>query len=420
MTSSSDPAARVDEVELADTAASLATTVDVPPSGGVCGAAALAGRARRRGGAPSPPLTAPGGGGGGVEHRAGVDEDLATELDEPLGQGTYGVVYRGVARGHVAVKILSLSVETPRRCRPRSGILRACACDHIVGYISARRALDGRQALWIVMELAEHGSTHDLMKRRGGALDEATVAWVCAGVLRALHHMHTVVRAIHRDVKAANVLVVRGGAIKLADLGVAAQLQRTLSKRGTMIGTPWLAPEALAPGLEQPAAGDGGDGGGGDVGADAAAADAATAATAAAQYDARVDIWSLGITAIELEGSRREVRFLFQVMMKIVTGEPPPSRRAPASAAFRAFLAAALVKDPAARPPPSGSSSTPSWPARRPTPSSLLDELASRAGGGGGGGGGGPRLTTTVRALRLAMQPVPTRTPRRSWAARSC
>ena len=271
------------------------------------------GRARRRGGAP---FAAAHGARGAAAAASGIApasaEDLATELDEPLGQGTYGVVYRGRRAGrHVAVKILSLSVETAKEVQAEINILRACACDHIVGYISAfRRALDGRQALWVVMELAEHGSTHDLMKRRGGALDEATVAWVCAGVLRALHHMHTVVRAIHRDVKAANVLVVRGGAIKLADLGVAAQLQRTLSKRGTMIGTPhWLAPEALAPGLEQLAAGGGGDGGGGDVGADAAAADAATA-TAAAQYDARVDIWSLGITAIELSarGSRRTPR----------------------------------------------------------------------------------------------------------------
>ena len=273
VTSSSDPAARVDEVELADTAASLATTVDVPPSGGVCATPLLSPAAAQGDAAapPSPPLTALAGAAAAASGIAPASaEDLATELDEPLGQGTYGVVYRGRRAGrHVAVKILSLSVETAKEVQAEINILRACACDHIVGYISAfRRALDGRQALWVVMELAEHGSTHDLMKRRGGALDEATVAWVCAGVLRALHHMHTVVRAIHRDVKAANVLVVRGGAIKLADLGVAAQLQRTLSKRGTMIGTPhWLAPEALAPGLEQPAAGGGGDGGGGDVAA---------------------------------------------------------------------------------------------------------------------------------------------------------
>jgi serine/threonine protein kinase len=79
------------------------------------------------------------------------------------------------------------------------------------------------------MELAELGSALDLIKKRSAPLPEAAAAWVCHGVLQGLHYMHTVPLAIHRDVKAANVLVMRNGHVKLADLGVAAQVAPALS-----------------------------------------------------------------------------------------------------------------------------------------------------------------------------------------------
>lgn len=153
-------------------------------------------------------------------------------------------------------------------------------------------------------------------------------------------------RAIHRDVKAANVLIMRDGGVKLADLGVAAQLQRTMSKRGTMIGTPhWMAPEAFAPEAGFAPEGDDDDGGG------TARYDGDLPPT---RYDAKVDVWSLGITAIEMaEGAPplSEHKFLFQVMMKIVT-DPAPTLKPTtnASASFRAFVAKALTKQPGSRP----------------------------------------------------------------------
>ena len=84
------------------------------------------------------------------------------------------------------------------------------------------------------------------MRRQDAPLREAYISYICAGLLNALDYMHTEVKAIHRDIKAANVLLTADASVKLADLGVAAQLYNTMSKRGTMIGTPhWMAPETL-------------------------------------------------------------------------------------------------------------------------------------------------------------------------------
>ena len=155
-------------------------------------------------------------------------------------------------------------------------------------------------------------------------LREAQISYIAAGLLNALEYMHTVVRAIHRDIKAANVLLTADAKVKLADLGVAAQLYNTMSKRGTMIGTPhWMAPETFS---------QEGDG----------------------AYDTKVDIWGLGITAIELAQlfpPFHETKSVFKVMMLIVNGDPATLDPAtPATPEFHDFLRTALVKDPAERP----------------------------------------------------------------------
>ena len=271
--------------------------------------------------------------GGGETDRGDVE---GTELLELIGQGTYGAVFRGERNGEaVAVKVLSLNKETAEEVRREIALMRACECEHIVAYKGCfHRRLDGRMALHLVMELAELGSTLDVIKRRGNTpMPERAIDWIVLNMLKALHYMHTVA-AIHRDVKAANVLVMTDGRVKLADLGVAAQLQRTMSKRGTMIGTPhWMAPEAFNPEGEQPV-------------------DASQPPTQS--YDSRVDIWSLGITAIELaEGvpPLADNKSVFQVMLRIVSGPPPTLKdETEASETFRAFVGRALVKEPERRP----------------------------------------------------------------------
>jgi hypothetical protein len=267
----------------------------------------------------------------------------STTLLELIGQGTYGAVFRGkrtTARHGagaapaqeeemVAVKVLALNQETASHIQHEIDLMKRCVHPNIVAYRDAfHRSMHGAPTLWVVMEMAEFGSTLDVMRKRAAPLPEAAIGWVCAGVLAGLHYMHTIARAIHRDIKAANVLVMRDAVVKLADLGVAAQLQRTMSRRGTMIGTPhWMAPEAFT--------GQNADG-------------------EETEYDCRVDVWSLGVTAIELaekQPPHAQKRSIFQVMVHIANAPPPElAPTTDASPAFRAFVAAALIKQPTDRP----------------------------------------------------------------------
>jgi serine/threonine protein kinase len=243
---------------------------------------------------------------------------------EPIGRGTYGAVYRGTCAGQdVAVKVLPLQTNTAEDIKREIQLMRHCSCVNIVEYRDAfLREHEMRSTLWVVMELCIGGSTLEVMRRQDAPLREGQIAYICAGLLHALDYMHTEVKAIHRDIKAANVLLTADASVKLADLGVAAQLYSTMSKRGTMIGTPhWMAPETL--GQNE-------------------------------QYDKKVDIWSLGITCIELAQMKpplTDKTSVYQVMMCIVSGPPPTlAEETNASPLFRDFVKAHLIKDPAERP----------------------------------------------------------------------
>jgi len=264
----------------------------------------------------------------GVEmtQQLALDKQVEVTLGEQIGKGTYGSVYKADMGGKVvAVKLLPLLGGNAAEVMAEIRMLQRCTCDSIVGYYDAfLRENQGVKLLWIVMEYCELGSALHLIQQAGSPLTEEQVARICKGVIDGLEYMHNDLKAIHRDVKAANVLLTTDGGVRLADLGVAAQLFSTMSKRGTMIGTPhWMAPEALAAS------------GGGD-------------------YDSRVDIWALGITAIEMRQGAppyAEIKQLFQVIIKIATGPPPAlSDEIAASRLFRDFVAATLIKDPSERP----------------------------------------------------------------------
>jgi len=265
----------------------------------------------------------------------------ATELIRLLGTGSYGSVYQGVCEGEkVAVKVLQLVAGSEADINNELRQLRGCDHENIIAYRDAfvgktqqviaqpaTRLAPAPKALWVVMEYCEAGSCLDVMRERGRGFDEPCVAHISCCVLRGLDYLHTQRKVIHRDIKAANVLLNARGEVKLADLGIVAQLQNTMSKRGTMIGTPhWMAPEALSH----------------------------AAGICEGGYGTAVDVWSLGITVIEL--SERDPPFfdassVYGAMLRIVQG--PPAKLGPQTAGsrrMRDFIAAALVKDPAQRP----------------------------------------------------------------------
>jgi len=116
------------------------------------------------------------------------------------------------------------------------------------------------------MEYCEAGSVIDLIKAAHRPLTEGELAAVLKDTLRGLAYLHSR-KVIHRDVKAGNILLDGKGMAKLSDFGVSAQLQSTLSSKDTMIGSPfWMSPEIISK----------------------------------SQYNCKTDIWSLGITAIEM------------------------------------------------------------------------------------------------------------------------
>ncbi|XP_050789337.1 misshapen-like kinase 1 isoform X5 [Gopherus flavomarginatus] len=179
--------------------------------------------------------------------------------------------------------------------------------------------------LWLVMEFCGAGSVTDLVKNtKGNALKEDCIAYICREILRGLAHLHAH-KVIHRDIKGQNVLLTENAEVKLVDFGVSAQLDRTVGRRNTFIGTPyWMAPEVIAC----------------DENPDAT-------------YDYRSDIWSLGITAIEMaEGApplcdMHPMRALF-----LIPRNPPPKLKSKKwSKKFIDFIDTCLIKAYMSRPP---------------------------------------------------------------------
>ena len=251
---------------------------------------------------------------------------LDVELGEQLGRGSYGTVFRAAAAkvgGPCAVKILPWGpADVTADMKRELKLMQRCSSDYL---IRAHGAFSKPKELWIVMELCTHGSLLDVMRATEHTLTEAAVAAACRDACHGLHYLHTHAkgRVIHRDIKCANLLLSaeHGGRVKLADFGVAAQLNSTASKRNSVIGTPhWMAPEVVQNG----------------------------------HYDARADVWSLGIAAMEMAQARPpliHVRPVLRVMFSIAQN-PPPTLDEPAlfSDALNAFVAATLVKDANERP----------------------------------------------------------------------
>ena len=234
-----------------------------------------------------------------------------------MGKGSYGHVYKALAPdGPVAIKALPVADGNAKREVDREiDALRACAGEWVV---SLREVIHGTASLWLVMECADLGSILDIMRRQRACLSEPEIKAVCASVLRGLQHLHER-QVVHRDVKAANLLLTRDGRVKLADFGVASV--GGCAQHDTVIGTPlWMSPEQI-----------------GETGG----------------YTCKTDVWSLGITAIEMAEGKTPlagVQPLVHAMFRIVH-EPAPTLQSAARwhAHFQDWLGRLLVKDPEQR-----------------------------------------------------------------------
>uniref|UniRef100_UPI00358E489B TRAF2 and NCK-interacting protein kinase-like isoform X3 n=1 Tax=Myxine glutinosa TaxID=7769 RepID=UPI00358E489B len=179
--------------------------------------------------------------------------------------------------------------------------------------------------LWLVMEYCGAGSVTDMIKsNKGHSLKEEWIAYICREILKGLAHLHQH-RVIHRDIKGQNVLLTEKAEVKLVDFGVSAQLDRTMGRNNTFIGTPyWMAPEVIVCEKDP-----------------------------SATYDYRSDLWSLGITAIEMaEGvpplcDMHPMRALF-----LIPKDPPPRLKGKKwTPRFQQFTQTCLMKDYRQRPP---------------------------------------------------------------------
>uniref|UniRef100_A0A8C6UHW1 non-specific serine/threonine protein kinase n=1 Tax=Neogobius melanostomus TaxID=47308 RepID=A0A8C6UHW1_9GOBI len=208
------------------------------------------------------------------------------ELVELVGNGTYGQVYKGrhVKTGQLAaIKVMDVTGEEEEEIKAEINMLKKYSHHrNIATYYGAfiKKNPPGiDDQLWLVMEFCGAGSVTDLIKNtKGNSLKEEWTAYICREILRGLTHLHHH-KVIHRDIKGQNVLLTENAEVKLVDFGVSAQLDRTVGRRNTFIGTPyWMAPEVIAC----------------DENPDAT-------------YDFKSDLWSLGITAIEMaEGKERK------------------------------------------------------------------------------------------------------------------
>ncbi|KIJ61355.1 hypothetical protein HYDPIDRAFT_177095 [Hydnomerulius pinastri MD-312] len=239
---------------------------------------------------------------------------------ETVGKGAYGSVHKGVhipTGNIVALKIINLDTaddDVEAIQREVALLTQLRDAPNVTKYYGCY--LDGPR-VWITMEFAQGGSVRTLMQTsKDGVIEERFIVIIIREVLIGLSYLHKSA-IIHRDIKAANVLVTATGKVMICDFGVSALSATTTSKRNTLMGTPnWMAPEVAQP---TPA------------------------------YDSKADIWSLGIMVYEMvKGAppHSDLRDAIKVMQLISKVKPPRLGEGDGSKDMREFVSHCLKESP--------------------------------------------------------------------------